>query len=101
MPSCVLNRRIPVHITQLSQTEAIAIITRIRETIHNHRRRLTVKHLTHPTIQLIVGDRCPKWLLLKRHWLHIHHTRALIRIVVGGVDVILIGGTVGWWWCFC
>lgn len=100
MSSGVLNCRIPVDVAQLSQTEAIVIVARIRETVNDHRRRMAVKYFPHPAIQLVVSDRRPIRLLLIGHRLHIDQTAILIRIVVR-VHVILIGGTVRRWRCLC
>lgn len=104
MPSRVLYRRVPIDIGQLSQAEPRGIVSRIREPIHYHRRRLTVKNLTHSTVQLVVGDGGPVTRLLISHRCHIlraayvhgHHG-------VGRWGLAILRAVFGWrvsrWWC--
>jgi hypothetical protein len=56
----VLYRGIPVHVAQLSQTESVAIVTGVRETVHCHGSRMTVEHFAYAAIELVVGDRRPE-----------------------------------------
>lgn len=64
VPSRVLYRRVAVHVAQLPETEAVAVVARVRESVYYHRRRVAVEHLADTAVQLVVGYRGPERLLL-------------------------------------
>lgn len=53
--SRVLDRRVPVHITELTQAEPVAVIRGVREAIDDDRMGVTVENFTYTTVQLVIG----------------------------------------------
>lgn len=71
----VLDGRVAVNIAELPQTEAIAVVAGVGESVHYHGRAVAVEDFTHATIELIVGDGGPERLLLVGDRLHVCHWR--------------------------
>lgn len=86
MTACILYGTVAIHIAQLTQTAAIRVIRWIRKAINNHRIVIAMEDLTDSTIELIVGNGCPKRWLRIANLCHIPHLRiehliAIIRII--------------------
>lgn len=100
MTACILYGTVAIHIAQLTQTAAIRVIRWIRKAINNHRIVIAMEDLTDSTIELIVGNGCPKRWLRIANLCHIPHLRiehliAIIRII----RITILWGTVCWRWC--
>lgn len=86
----VLNRRISIHIAQLAQTKPITIIRRICESVNHNGRRVTMKNLADPAIQLVIRDGRPERLLLVRNRLHIRHVHVGTGVIIRGSRVSVV-----------
>lgn len=62
MSSCILDSRITVHVSQLSQAKTIDLTTRICETIDDYSARVALKSFTHSAVQLVVRYCAPVFL---------------------------------------
>lgn len=67
----VLNGGVPVHVGQLTQTEAVQVIGRIRKAVNHNRGVVTVVDFPNARIEFVVCDGGPVVRLLKeqRHWM--------------------------------
>lgn len=66
MSSCVLDGGVSIDIGQLTETEAVVVfVGRIGEAVNDDGVSVGVVHLSHSTVQLVVGDAGPvRWLLV-------------------------------------
>jgi len=62
----VLNCGVPVHIREQTKAESVVVVVWwVGEAVHYDAVVLSMVHLAHPTVQLVVSDRRPKgWLLI-------------------------------------
>lgn len=100
MTACILYGTVAIHIAQLTQTAAIWVVRWIRKTINNHRIVIAMEDFADSTIELIVGNGCPKrWLRIANlcdiPHLRIEHLIAIVRII----RITILGGTVCRRWC--
>jgi len=67
VPSRVLYGRVPVDIAELAKTEPVVVLdTGVGEPVDDNAVTVGVVHLSHPTVQLIVGNTGPvDWLLIR------------------------------------
>ena len=64
----VFDRRVAVHVGQLTQTEAVVVLARrVREPVHGHVVARGVIDFPHAAVQLVVGDAAPLQRLLIRN----------------------------------
>ena len=61
--SRVLNRRVPVYVGELTETETIGRRRRVSEAVHYDGGGGGVKRFTYPVVELVVNNRAPgRWL---------------------------------------
>lgn len=96
MTACVLYGTVAIHIAQLAQTAAIRVVRWIRKAINNNRIIVAMEDLTHPTIELIVCNGCPKCWLRIANLCHIAHLCIEhLCAIIGIIRITILGGTIG------
>lgn len=59
MPARVLDGGVAVDVGQEAQAEAVLVVTRVGEAVHQNAVGGSVESLPHPVVELIVSDRTP------------------------------------------
>lgn len=71
VPARVLDGGVAVHVGQQAQAEAVTIVGRVGEAVHQDAGRGRLEGLSDPVIQLVVHDGAPVLGFFVRHRLHI------------------------------
>ena len=72
--SCVFYSWVSIYIWEQAKAESVVVIIwRVGESVHNDAVVLCMIHLSHPAVELIVGNTAPVLRLLVRHWFCIYH----------------------------
>lgn len=67
VPACVFDGGVAVDVGQQAEAETVFVVGRVREAVHQHTAGRRVKRLTHPVVELVVGDGTPVLWLLVTH----------------------------------
>jgi hypothetical protein len=80
MPTGVLNGGVPVDVGELAQAEPVVVLVgRVGEPVNDDGMVVGMVHLTHPRVQLVVGDRGPV------HWL-LGHITSIVRHIIDKME---------------
>lgn len=71
MPAGVLDGGVAVHVGQEPEAEAVLVVGRVGEAVHEHAGGGGVVGLAHAVIQFVVDDGAPVARLLVLHRLHV------------------------------